>query len=47
MGQRLSLIMGVLYGINVDSFSKIFDYDGNGKSYLGVFLEEQNYALNL
>ena len=37
--------MGVLYGINVNSFSKMFDYDGNGEFYLGFLLGADFYEL--
>ena len=35
MGQRLSLMIGVINGTNVNTFSKIFDFDGIGELYRG------------
>ena len=33
MGQKLSILVGVLHGANINSFSKIFDADGNGEFF--------------
>ena len=37
MGQRLSLIIGVINGTNVNSYSKIFDSDGLGELYNNLY----------
>ena len=33
MGQKLSIMVSVLRGANINSFSKVFDSDGNGEFF--------------
>ena len=37
MGQKLSIMVSVLHGANINSFSKIFDADGNGEFFQGSY----------